>query len=137
VVQTPDFLTTSWRKLLANVAANPITALTMRRIGVLREPAVNELAQKLLAEAVVVGQSAGAKLTPEDARSVLDAQCRLDEGAGTSMLYDRLAGQPLEHEYITGAVVRTADRQGVGAPLNRAILALLRALSTGLKPTTS
>src|SRR4051812_14934362 len=67
VVQTPDFLTTSWRKLLANVAANPITALTMRRIGVLREPAVNELAQKLLAEAVVVGQSAGAKLTPEDA----------------------------------------------------------------------
>jgi 2-dehydropantoate 2-reductase len=137
VVQTPDFLTTSWRKLLANVAANPITALTMRRIGVLREPAVNELAQKLLAEAVVVGQSAGAKLTPEDARSVLDAQSRLDEGAGTSMLYDRLAGQPLEHEYITGAVVRTADRQGVGAPLNRVILALLRALSTGLKPTTS
>src|SRR3954451_11078053 len=137
VVQAPDFLTTSWRKLLANVAANPITALTMRRIGVLREPAVNELAQKLLAEAVVVGQSAGAKLTPEDARSVLDAQCRLDEGAGTSMLYDRLAGQPLEHEYITGAVVRTADRQGVDAPLNRAILALLHALSTGLKPTMS
>ena len=137
VVRTPDFLTASWRKLLGNVAANPITALTMRRIGVLREPDVNALAQKLLAEAVAVGTAAGAKLTPEDAESVLEAQRRLDEGAGTSMLYDRLAGQPLEHEYITGAVVRTADRHGVDAPVNRAILALLRALSAGLKPTKS
>jgi|tagenome__1003787_1003787.scaffolds.fasta_scaffold20787583_1 2-dehydropantoate 2-reductase len=132
VAPTPDFLTASWRKLLANVAANPITALTMRRIGVLREPDVHDLAEKLLAEAVAVGRAAGAHLTPEDARSVLAAQCRLDEGAGTSMLYDRLAGQPLEHEYITGPVVRTADRQGVDAPLNRAIFVLLRALSARL-----
>jgi len=135
VVPTPDFLTASWRKLLANVSTNPITALSMRRIGVLRDPDIHDLAQKLLDEAVAVGRAAGAQLTPEDARSVLDAQCRLDEGAGTSMLYDRLAGQPLEHEHITGAVVRTADRHGVDAPLNRAILALLRALSASLKPT--
>jgi 2-dehydropantoate 2-reductase len=45
------------------------------------------------------------------------------------MLYDRLAGRPLEHEYITGAVVAAAERHGVAVPLNRAILALLRALS--------
>src|SRR3954467_8426990 len=88
VAPTPDFLTASWRKLLANVAANPITALTMRRIGVLREPNVNDLAQKLLAEAVAVGASAGARLTLEDARSILEAQCRYSETAGTSMLYD-------------------------------------------------
>ena len=135
VVPTPDFLTASWRKLLANVSTNPITALSMRRIGVLRDPDIHDLARKLLDEAVAVGRAVGAQLTPEDARRVLDAQCRLDEGAGTSMLYDRLAGQPLEHEHITGAVVRTADRHGVDAPLNRAILALLRALSASLKPT--
>ena len=135
VVQTPDFLTASWRKLLVNVAANPITTLTMRRIGVLREPDVNDLAQKLLAEAVAVGASAGARLTLEDARSILEAQCRYNETAGTSMLYDRLAGRPLEHEYITGAVVRAADRHGVAVPLNRALLALLRGLNASLQNT--
>jgi len=46
VARTPDFLTASWRKLLANVAANPITALSMRRIGVLRDPDIHDLAQK-------------------------------------------------------------------------------------------
>lgn len=50
------------------------------------------------------------------------------------MLYDRLAGQPLEHEHITGAAVRMVDRHSVDAPLNRAILALVRALSASLKP---
>jgi 2-dehydropantoate 2-reductase len=132
VAQTLDFLTASWRKLLVNVAANPITALTLRRMGVLREPDVNDLARRMLAEAVAVGASGGARLTLEDAKSILEAQCRYNENAGTSMLYDRLAGRPLEHEYITGAVVRAADRYGVEVPLNRAILSLLRALSAGL-----
>jgi 2-dehydropantoate 2-reductase len=108
VVPTPDFLTASWRKLLANVAANPITALTMRRIGVLREPGVNDLAHKLLAEAVAVGRAAGAKLTPEDAKHVLDAQCRLDEGAG-DLLQVCAAGQ----DWIDGPS-RKADG-GAGA----------------------
>jgi 2-dehydropantoate 2-reductase len=96
---------------------------------------VNDLAQKLLAEAVAVGASAGARLTLEDARSILEAQCRYNETAGTSMLYDRLAGRPLEHEYITGAVVRAADRHGVAVPLNRALLALLRGLNASLQNT--
>ncbi|HYY84237.1 MAG TPA: 2-dehydropantoate 2-reductase N-terminal domain-containing protein, partial [Beijerinckiaceae bacterium] len=38
VVETTDFLSDAWRKLLANVAVNPLTALTMRRIGALAAP---------------------------------------------------------------------------------------------------
>ncbi len=49
------------------------------------------------------------------------------------MLYDRLAGRPLEHEHITGAVVRLPERHGIAAPLNRAVLALLRALNHSLQ----
>jgi 2-dehydropantoate 2-reductase len=129
VVETGDFRTESWRKLLANVAVNPLTALTMRRIGVLRQPDLKELARGLVLEAVAVGQAAGAKVRRADAERVLDAPNRLKAEAGTSMLYDRLAGRPLEHEYITGAVVAAAERHGIPVPLNRAILALLRAAS--------
>ena len=73
-----------------------------------------------------------AKLAPEAAESALDTISGYSPSGGTSMLYDRIAGRPLEHDYLTGAVVRTAERLGVEAPLNRAILALLVALSDGL-----
>ena len=52
VEQESDFRTAAWRKLLSNVAANPITALTARPVSVLGEPGVRELAEGLLAEAV-------------------------------------------------------------------------------------
>ena len=52
-------------------------------------------------------------------------------GFGTSMLYDRLAGRPLEHEYLTGAVVGAGARRGVPTPLNRTVLTLLRAIVPG------
>ena len=45
------------------------------------------------------------------------------------MYFDRLAGRPLEIEALTGAVVATAARHGLRTPLNRAFLALLRAVS--------
>jgi 2-dehydropantoate 2-reductase len=47
------------------------------------------------------------------------------------MLYDRLAGRPLEHQYLTGEVVRRAETHGIQVPLNAAILALLDALDQG------
>jgi 2-dehydropantoate 2-reductase len=48
---------------------------------------------------------------------------------GTSMYFDRLAGRHLEIEALTGAVVAAGARHGVPTPLNRAFLALLRAVS--------
>ena len=40
-----DFHTAAWRKLLANLAGNPITALTLRRASILREGGLRELAR--------------------------------------------------------------------------------------------
>ena len=50
--------------------------------------------------------------------------------SGTSMLYDRESGRPLEYDALTGAVVRAGERLAIDVPLNRALLALLRMLST-------
>lgn len=49
------------------------------------------------------------------------------------MLYDRLAGRPLEHEFLTGAVVRAGERHGIATPLNRMLLTLLRAVDRELR----
>ena len=53
VDQVADFRTAAWRKLLTNVAANPVTALTGRPMEVLSAPGVPPLVKGLLTEAVV------------------------------------------------------------------------------------
>ncbi|NDW05802.1 2-dehydropantoate 2-reductase [Jiella pacifica] len=124
----PEFLTAAWRKLLSNVVANPVTALTLRRMGVFRDEAIRQLAITLLAEAIAVGRAAGAKFGDDEHERLLNQYARANPDSGSSMLYDRLAGRPLEHEYLTGAVVRAGERHGVATPLNAAILALLSAV---------
>jgi 2-dehydropantoate 2-reductase len=124
ILQTKDFTTASWKKLLRNLAANPLTALTQRSTGILRHPDLYELSRAILTEALEVARAEGARLTHDDIQATLDLYTRYSADGGTSMLHDRLAGRPLEHEYITGAVVEAARRHDLSVPLNQAILAL-------------
>lgn len=133
----PDFRTAAWRKLLTNVAANPVTALTGRPMEVLAAPGMPSLVRGLLAEAVAAGAADGARLSEEDVTATLDFYAGFDPDAGTSMLADRLAGRLTEHDEISGAVVRAAERHGLDVPLNRAVLALLAAASLVAGPAAS
>ncbi len=124
----PDFLTAAWRKLLTNVSANPITALTGRRIEVLLEPRVSRLGLDVLRETVAVGRAAGAVLPDGIAEDTLAWLQALPAGSTSSMLQDRQAGRPLEFDGLTGAVVRLAGQYGIDVPANRTLLALTSAL---------
>lgn len=127
--QSRDFHTAAWRKMLMNVAANPITALTLRRLDVFGEPDVRQLAEGVLAEAVEVATAEGAELTQADIGRVMDTYSGVFlPDNGTSMLYDRLTGATTEHEHITGPVVRAGQRHGIPTPLNHTLLALMRVL---------
>lgn len=129
VQRSADFATAAWRKMLTNVSANPITALTGRRVEVLTERPVAELATRVLREAVAVGNAEGASLTDADVRDVLTWLQTLAAGSTTSMLQDREAGRALEHEGLTGTVVRLGDRHGIDVGANRTLLSLLSAVS--------
>jgi 2-dehydropantoate 2-reductase len=123
-----DMWTAAWRKLLGNLVANPITALTMKRIGVMRQPEIAELARGLLREAVEVGRASGAAVDESMIEPIVIGTGQYGDATGSSMLYDRLAGRPMEHQYLTGEVVRRGRTLGIPVPLNTAILALLDAL---------
>jgi 2-dehydropantoate 2-reductase len=129
-----DMVTAVWRKLLGNLVANPITAITMRRIGVMTEPGIADLARGLLREAVAVGRAEGARLEDSEIDKVVDGTQQFGQQTGSSMLYDRLAGRPLEHQFLTGEVVRRAEVHGIPVPLNAAVLALLGAIDRGQRP---
>ncbi|MBY0401713.1 2-dehydropantoate 2-reductase [Myxococcota bacterium] len=130
VTLAPDFRSTAWRKLISNVTASPITALTGRRIEVMADPAVQELAVLLARECIAVARAEGAAIPLEAARDFVDGMAKNAAAwppFGSSMLYDRIAGRETEHEALTGAVVRIGARRGIPTPLNAAMLALLRA----------
>lgn len=123
-----DFDRSCWVKLLQNITASPITALTGQRLGVMSRPAIAELARGLALEAVAVGRAAGVDLSSEDADAVVAGFEHVNPEMGSSMLYDRQAGRPVEHEALSGTVVRLGQRYDVAVPLNTAIAALLGAL---------
>ena len=124
-----DFITLAWRKLLLNAVASPMTALTLQRQAVLRRPDIKELCLAVLKEAIAVGRAEGAKLTDDDAARTMETLYTFAGELGTSMYFDRLAGGKLEIEALNGAIVAAGERHGIATPLNRALLALLRAVS--------
>ncbi|HEY0928865.1 MAG TPA: 2-dehydropantoate 2-reductase [Gemmatimonas sp.] len=123
-----DFLTLAWRKLLLNVIANPITALAMERMTVLRRDDVQALCMETLHEAVAVGRAEGAQLPDDAADQALATILSYPAEAGTSMYFDRLAGRPLEIEALTGAVVAAGRKHGIPTPVNNTMFTLLRAV---------
>jgi 2-dehydropantoate 2-reductase len=82
---------------------------------------------------LAVGLAAGARLNEKDFDAMVERYDTVSPTSGSSMLYDRLAGQPLEYDALTGTVVRMAEQHGIPVPLNRAMLALLEALDKGRK----
>ncbi len=126
-----DFPTAAWEKLLFNVIANPLTALTGRPLEVLDDPAMAALGLDLALEAVEVARAEGAALTPEHARGALAWLQGLPGATPSSMLQDRAAGRRMEHEGLLGPVVALGRRHAVPTPLTRAVLALLDGLPVG------
>ncbi|MFK4766563.1 2-dehydropantoate 2-reductase [Rhizobium sp. ZW T2_16] len=124
-----EFITYQWRKLLVNVIANPITALTRQRLGVFQREDIQQLSLGILDEAVAVGRAEGAQLAGNEAEMILETFLAYPPEAGTSMYFDCLAGRPLEIEALNGAVVAAGLRHGLATPLNTAMLTLLKTVS--------
>jgi 2-dehydropantoate 2-reductase len=91
----------------------------------------------VLEEAVAAARADGVPLAPDEAVRTLETLETYPAEGGTSMYFDRLAGRPMEHEALTGAIVAAAERHGVPAPLNTALLTLLRAINDAAGRQTS
>jgi 2-dehydropantoate 2-reductase len=119
-----------WRKLSANAAMNPTTAIFRLTNGeVLGHPAAEALADELARETARVATAAGVRFPEEEAVAAWrDIAKRLGANR-SSMLQDVDAGKPTEIDAINGAVAREGRRVGVPAPVNEAITILMQAVS--------
>jgi 2-dehydropantoate 2-reductase len=119
-----------WRKLIFNAATNPVGALTGLTHGrVCEDPALRRLVSGLVDEGKAVASAQGIELDA-DPEELIDhaAKPEVAYDHKASMLQDVEARRATEIDYLNGGIVRFGREQGVPAPLNEAILALVKGL---------
>jgi 2-dehydropantoate 2-reductase len=122
-----DILAKVWTKLSANVAINPLCALTGSLIGaILDDPDLSSLSAAAVSEFDAVREAAGVARAERDYVAYARHIMELTRRNPASMLQDIRAGRRTEIDAINGAVARLGDELGVPTPVNHWLTALVR-----------
>jgi 2-dehydropantoate 2-reductase len=128
VVHFPDFAVQAWHKLAFNIVVNSLTTITGGMSVTAVGPALLPIARQLLEETTTAGRAAGVDLPESDVEVILE-QIRRFPPVQSSTQLDHQQGRPLEHRFLTGAVLAVAERTGTPVPTVRAVHGILDALS--------
>ena len=133
----PDLRPAQWSKLIFNATVNAVAALTnLPHVGLFakreKPTDLGHLVYDLVEEGRRVAAAAGVELHEDPwEMNVLAVQRgetdRSDYAHVPSMLEDVRARRPTEIDFITGALVREAERVGVATPLHCALYRLVKA----------
>ncbi len=128
----PEIEVALWQKLAVNCAINPLTAVHRCRNGELTNNTRLAIeAGALCSEIASVCTAAGFVDLAAHLHQRVQSVARATAQNRSSMLQDILAGRRTEISYITGYLLQTAERLGVAAPLNRALMDSVLALENG------
>ena len=132
VVEDPQSLI--WGKLVINAAINPLTALLKVPNGeLLKRPAARLLLGALARETAQAAQVENIQLPFDDPVQAAEEVARKTAANHSSMLQDVLRGAPTEIDAICGAIVRTAEKHGISAPVNWVCWQLVKSMSSKQK----
>lgn len=125
---SPNIQNDIWDKLIINTVVNPLTAILDIKNGqLLDQPRCRELMQRLFEEAQAVAAAAGAAMPGTGRWEKLVEVCRSTADNRSSMLQDISAGRTTELEWLTGSLLREAERFGVKLPFHEAVFHLVKA----------
>jgi len=125
-----DMTAVVWGKLLVNAALNPVAALAGVRNGEVAErPTLRALAEAISEEGAAAARAEGVRLPYQSASEAALETARMTAENRCSMLQDLEAGRPTEIDYLNGAIVRVAERHGLPASANRAVVTLIKQAS--------
>jgi 2-dehydropantoate 2-reductase len=135
----PDLRPAQWSKLIFNATVNTVAALTnLPHVGAFAAVGaptdLGRLVRDLIEEGKAVAAAAGVELHEDPWEMNVHAVRRGETLAAQghyshvpSMLEDVRSGRPTEVDFITGALVREAERHGVPVPLHTAMYRLVKA----------
>jgi 2-dehydropantoate 2-reductase len=131
VVIPPSIQRAQWQKLAWNASFNLISALSGATIGgTLADPEARRLVEAAMQEVESVAAAQGIAFDPDHVRRILHHAERNLGFVRPSTLQDREKRKPLEHDALSGAVVRFGRRHGVPTPIHQTLDALARLVST-------
>jgi 2-dehydropantoate 2-reductase len=127
----PDLEAARWSKLIFNATVNSVAALTLlphdHHFAEVEQPTdLGHLVRGLIDEGKQIAAAAGIELG-EDPWEMNVLATRRGSRHYPSMLEDVEAHRRTEVDFITGALVREADRRGVEVPLLTAVYRLVKA----------
>jgi 2-dehydropantoate 2-reductase len=123
-----------WAKLVLNCAYNALSAITRQPYGRLVDaPGVPRLLRDVMDECLAVAQADGVRVPGDTWEEVLRI-ARTMPAQFSSTAQDLARGRPSEIDHLNGYVVRRAAALGRAAPLNHALLTLVRLLEAGAPP---
>lgn len=120
-----------WKKLLANVALSPTSAVANLTIKqVIRHPELREVAFDALDEAATIAQAEGLGL---DATETCEVLMQIAGAGGTgdnksSLCIDILNKRPSEIDVINGAIVKLGQKHHIPTPVNKTLVAMVQGL---------
>ena len=116
-----------WEKFICNVALSGAAAAFDRTLGeVMDDPVTWEIAKKLGLEAYRIGKAKGIHFSFDDpVQYISDFGSKMPK-AKPSMLLDLMAKRRTEIDAINGMVPVVAKEQGLDAPYNEAITAVIK-----------
>ncbi|MGE1061468.1 ketopantoate reductase family protein [Megasphaera paucivorans] len=119
-----------WDKLLINVAAGALCAITRLPYGPLyEEPVIQDCAEAAIAEAISVAKAAGVKLKSEDPQYPWFAASQgLPPTFKTSMLQSIESKRPTEIDFINGSIVEWGKKYGIPTPVNQTLVACVKGI---------
>ena len=123
-----------WKKLLINVAINPVCSIAGVRNGALLQvKSLWQQAMQAMREAAIVARASGIDLGDIELESYLREVISISPENRCSMLQDIMAGRETEIDSLCGAVVIRGEAEGIPTPCN----AILHGLVKGIEKSSS
>ena len=128
-VWSSDGLATIWKKVLLNIAINPLAALTGVENGALLQPDLFSSAFSTMLEGAAVARIERVNIPDDSELEILWRQVLTATSSNIcSMLQDIRAGRSTEIAVLNQAITTRGERAGIATPLNQMLTSMVKAL---------
>jgi len=114
-----DFHTIAWKKLCESSSIGAITALSAQKVEIFSSLKVRNLYEQFLLESIRVAQADGANIKDNFFDEMLVKLSKYPPAKGSSMLTDRLTGNPIELGAKNKIIVDLGLKYKIATPLNK------------------
>jgi len=131
-VASQDIELELWAKFALLAGLGPVTTLSRQTVGAVEaDRDLWDLCRRSVGEVVAVGRAKGIEFPPDIVDATLALNAKFDPNAKNTLLLDLEAGRRLEHEWISGEIVRLGRELGAPTPFHEIAYAALKPFAEG------